>query len=209
MNSHDQERGRVVVAGEGSVIDHAMVLLVEKFGYTARIAPPQDIGALQASAVIFRDEVSLARIVRELSSCDNSGRRPVLIGVDAEIGQPQSGFRNHPSGRKVLWINGSGPDALGQLERVLHDTLGVPDGVNSPVHMSHRELEVLRTYLLGATSKATAQKHFIGESTVKTHYQRVTRRYNEAGRPVANKAQLLRQLLADGWIDPDDAAGVA
>ena len=205
MSSHVGERGRVVVAGEGSVIDHAMVLLVEKFGYSAQIAPPRDIGALQARAVIFRDEVTLARVVRELGSCDNSGRRPVLVGVDAESGR--CGFRSHPSGRKVLWIKG--PDSLGNLERVLHDTLGARDGVNSPVQMTHRELEVLRTYLLGATSKMTAQKHFIGESTVKTHYQRVTRRYTEAGRPVANKAQLLRQLLADGWIDPDDAAGVA
>ena len=70
------------------------------------------------------------------------------------------------------------------------------------VHLTDRELEVLTTYIMGATMDSTARAHFIAESTVRSHYRRVTDRYGAAGRPVGNKAELLLELIEDGWIDP-------
>lgn len=202
MSSNDAGCGDVAVVGDGSLIDHAIVALVERCGYAARVIDPADASVLRSRAILFRDEVTLARLVRRLATGEQPDRRMVLIGVGAKPSR-----RMNASGRNILWINGA--DATSELARVLRTVLGAPDRVTSPVHITHRELEVLRTYLLGATSKATAQAHFIGQSTVKTHYKRVTQRYAEAGRPVSNKAQLLRQMVADGWIDPDDVAGAA
>ncbi|GED95968.1 hypothetical protein nbrc107697_00070 [Gordonia crocea] len=59
------------------------------------------------------------------------------------------------------------------------------------------------TYTLGTTVRDTARQHFITENTVRSHFRRVMRRYRDAGRPVTNKSQLLIQLIADGWVAPD------
>lgn len=69
------------------------------------------------------------------------------------------------------------------------------------MHLSGRELEVVVTYTLGATVRDTATKYFISESTVRSHLRRVMRRYSEADRTVSNKAQLLLELMADGWVE--------
>ncbi|WP_241548475.1 LuxR C-terminal-related transcriptional regulator [Gordonia alkanivorans] len=69
------------------------------------------------------------------------------------------------------------------------------------MQLTKRELEVVLTYVLGATVRETATQHFIAESTVRTHLRRVTDRYVAAGRPVSNKAQLLIELISDGWVD--------
>lgn len=71
----------------------------------------------------------------------------------------------------------------------------------SQVHLSPREREVVVTYTLGATVKETARRHYIADTTVRSHFRRVMARYAEAGRPVNNKSQLLIQLIADGWVD--------
>jgi DNA-binding NarL/FixJ family response regulator len=71
----------------------------------------------------------------------------------------------------------------------------------TPVRLTDRERDVMTTYVMGATVSETASKHFIAEATVRTHYQRVTRRYEEAGRAAANKSQLLVRMVADGWIE--------
>ena len=68
--------------------------------------------------------------------------------------------------------------------------------------LTEREREILQTYSLGATLRETSQKHQIAESTVREHYRRVVRRYEEAGRPIGNKAQLLLEFMADGWVRP-------
>lgn len=73
------------------------------------------------------------------------------------------------------------------------------------IRLSEREREVLTTYVLGSTVTATATEHFIGEATVRTHYRRVVERYAAVGRPVGNRVQLLLLMIADGWIDLDDA----
>lgn len=98
-----------------------------------------------------------------------------------------------------------------QMDAFLSGVFAPPP--RSAVPLSPRELEVLTTYVMGATVEDTAARHFLATSTVRTHYRRVTARYTSAGRPVTNKAQLLLQMVADGWIrlpggepQPDGAA---
>lgn len=96
--------------------------------------------------------------------------------------------------------------AGGEIQKVIGRLLGTPS-VGRPVPLSPREQEVLATYVLGDTVKETAAIHFIAECTVRTHYRRVTRRYEDAGRPVANKSQLLLAMVADGWLRLDGSLG--
>lgn len=70
------------------------------------------------------------------------------------------------------------------------------------VPLTPRELEVVSTYVLGATAAQTAARHFVAKTTVKTHVNRVAARYADAGRPTANSTQLLLEMMADGWIAP-------
>ncbi|MGB3604812.1 MAG: LuxR C-terminal-related transcriptional regulator [Gordonia sp. (in: high G+C Gram-positive bacteria)] len=97
------------------------------------------------------------------------------------------------------------PNASDQIRGALAQILGKAPGAR--VALSRREQEVLATYVLGETVKETAATHFIAECTVRTHYRRVTRRYDEVGRPVANKAQLLLAMVADGWVTLDGKLG--
>lgn len=96
-------------------------------------------------------------------------------------------------------------DAGDEIRKVLGQMLGAP--TTDRVTVSRREQEVLGTYVMGDTVKATAARHYIAECTVRTHYRRVTRRYEDAGRPVANKAQLLLAMVSDGWLRLDGSLG--
>ena len=78
----------------------------------------------------------------------------------------------------------------------------VTQAPTGPVHISPRELEVVTTYVCGATAAETAARHFLAEATVKTHDARVAARYEAAGWPVANSTKLLLEMMADGWITP-------
>ncbi|MBM7368797.1 helix-turn-helix transcriptional regulator [Gordonia hydrophobica] len=93
-----------------------------------------------------------------------------------------------------------------EIRTAIAELLGVPPAPQ-PVPLSPREQEVLATYVLGATVAETAEIHFIAECTVRTHYRRVTRRYDDAGRPVTNKAQLLLAMVSDGWLRLDGSLG--
>ncbi|WP_341258491.1 LuxR C-terminal-related transcriptional regulator [Gordonia malaquae] len=97
---------------------------------------------------------------------------------------------------------------------VVRDAAGAPAAIRSAIAdvlgegrvrvvITPRELEVMAKYVMGATVKETAAAHFVAECTVRTHYRRVTQRYEAAGRPVANKAQLLLAMVADGWLTVD------
>lgn len=98
-------------------------------------------------------------------------------------------------------INDS-PDAPVRLLTALSSVLDATrdEGV---VPLTVREREVLATYVRGATVSETAAVHFLSPTTIRTHYRRVSRRYNDVGRPVANKAQLLMRMVEDGWIELD------
>jgi len=108
-------------------------------------------------------------------------------------------------GRARVIVNGRA--ASGEVKAAIAQALG--SAADGRVAMSPREQEVLATYVLGATVAETAAEHFIAECTVRTHYRRVSRRYEQSGRAVANKAQLLLAMVADGWLRLDGSLGPA
>lgn len=180
----------VVVIASGTALDHALIALVEKCGYSATVARPEVGTCHQANVLIVSDDLVLRTLPKQLLSSATT-----LIGIPTSDGQTRGPQRG------VVWL--SGTDTVGQLGRILHRAVGPgPNGRGGPrIHLSHREREVLGTYTMGATVTETAAIHFIAASTVKAHYRRVVAKYEAAGRIVENKAQLMVELIADGWLD--------
>ena len=176
----------VAVAAEHDLVDVALVALLERLGYRSAVIDLDAARALHPGclAVVVRTSVR----VRQVSSNPLLRKAHVIgIGVDVD--------------RAVGSSIADSPFAVGRLQQVLR-TLGCTESsVPGRVHLSRREREVVVTYTLGATVRETAEQHYIAESTVRSHFRRVMRRYNDSGRPVANKSQLLLQLMRDGWVE--------
>ncbi|MFZ2510779.1 MAG: LuxR C-terminal-related transcriptional regulator [Gordonia sp. (in: high G+C Gram-positive bacteria)] len=194
-------KGIVGIVAEHDVMDVALVELVRSYGHQAIVidgnrsvdqAPSEPLGA-----VVVRSRRRLLQ-----TSVDGWGANAPVVLVESYSAPPGC-----PSDPRVITICADAQAGL-RLEQALSAVLGVParpsgvGGANrrGAVAVSRREREVLTTYALGATVEETAAEHFVATSTVRTHYRRVTARYNGAGRPVTNKAQLLLQLVADGWV---------
>lgn len=167
---------------------------VRSFGYAARVV---DTAGLDRRPVLPR--VLLAHGVDALI-----GIAPLVLSRVRVIVLVDAGAPTRAVGAAKLIVQNS--DASQELRLALRYAFGDPSVV--PVDMTEREQEVLASYVLGDTVKETAAKYFIAESTVRTHYQRVTQRYEDSGRHVANKAQLLLAMLADGWLRVDGSLGV-
>ncbi|GAB08563.1 putative two-component system response regulator [Gordonia araii NBRC 100433] len=177
----------VVVVTDGSAFDCAAAALVEKCGYRADLVPLNGVADQRPRVVIVRDELMAARVARDLPG------RPVPLVVLIPSGQS-----SRRVGRTHL-LRGS--SAASELGRILHNAVGPAAGTRRDlVHLSHREREVVTEYVLGATITETAQRFTLAEATVKSHKRRVAAKYEAAGRPAQNKAQLLLQMVADGWI---------
>ncbi|MFT4125860.1 MAG: helix-turn-helix transcriptional regulator [Gordonia sp. (in: high G+C Gram-positive bacteria)] len=196
-SSGDRDLGQtgIVVAGVGSALDHALAALVDATGHSAEIVPIALLGQHRPRVLLFTDDTVLHRI-RALTRGWVTTR---LVGLVA----PTLSSRT----RGVTWLGGQHPVA--DLRRILHDAIGAPHPGHggARVELSVRELEVMEVYARGATAPETAGRLQIAESTVKTHYGRVAGKYRQAGRPVANRAELLVELMRDGWIPrPGDDA---
>lgn len=182
-------RRPVAVVAEHDFGDAAMMALVADFGHRAVLVDvdgPRTAGSDGMSAVVVRSAKRLARV----SEPGRFGRARIIgIGV-------------RPRRERGVEIPDS-PFAAGTLRQVLDDAAGTATCDPDRVRLSDRECEVVLMYVLGATVRETATRHFIAESTVRTHLRRVTDRYVAAGRPVANKSQLLIELMTDGWVDRD------
>ncbi|WP_341258490.1 MULTISPECIES: helix-turn-helix transcriptional regulator [Gordonia] len=156
-------------------------------GYRSRVVTGTELRSdpKPPAVVITRDPSALdAGMARHLRHV-----RFIVVTDRAVAGYP-------PSVRIVADSN----SAPGDVEGLVGAVLGRAPR-RAPVRLTDRERDVMTTYVMGATVSETASKHFIAEATVRTHYQRVTRRYEEAGRAAANKSQLLVRMVADGWIE--------
>ncbi|MAU83452.1 hypothetical protein VX037_22190 [Gordonia sp. Z-3] len=180
----------VAIVAERDLTDAALAALVEGLGYHAVIIDV-DVAAdlLPPTIAIVRSADKLARFRAR------RGMRNCLI---AAIG---TDIRDAPG----ITIANT-PLAARQLENLLEQTARRTPSLRSRVNVTDRELEILTTYALGATLRETSHTHYVAESTVRAHYRRVSQRYTEAGRPVGNKAQLLLQFMADGWVQPAQLA---
>ncbi|MGW0039415.1 LuxR C-terminal-related transcriptional regulator [Gordonia sp. NPDC003376] len=177
----------VAVIAEHNLSDIAYQAFVEGLGYRAmivdvdgdyRLSPPA------AGTVIVRSAERLSRI-----SATGAFAGARMIGIGVPIGRLR-GIRLPDSAA-----------AAGALRQALGAVAGPGPQASGRVHLSDRECEVVATYVLGATVRETASRHYIAESTVRTHLRRVMDRYVCAGRPVNNKSQLLIELITDGWVD--------
>ncbi|MBD0860755.1 helix-turn-helix transcriptional regulator [Gordonia sp. zg691] len=180
------------VVAEGDIFDAALVALVETSGYSAALIEPAQLPALRDPAVL---------LVRSAAMLGFARRLPMLRTVRVVlVGDGVAGYDH-------IRISPRAPDAQGALLNALATTIGPPPPSTpvapvNRVRVTEREQEILTTYTLGATLRQTSREHQIAESTVREHYRRVVRRYEEAGRPVGNKAQLLLEFMADGWVRP-------
>ena len=171
----------------------ALVALIEGAGYGATLVEPGQIPSLRNPAVL---------LVRSPGSLALVRRAPMLRNVRVVFLGDGIASRDH------IRISPRSPGAESALRQALAAIVGPPDQQSTPhapadrVRVTEREREILQTYTLGATLRETSQAHQIAESTVREHYRRVVRRYEEAGRPIGNKAQLLLEFMADGWVRP-------
>ncbi|GEE00723.1 hypothetical protein nbrc107696_11690 [Gordonia spumicola] len=164
----------------------AMQSWLGSIGHRARVIVAADLRASEVpSVVIARDPQAIdPRVARHLRN----------VRFIAVTDRPTDGT----SSAVVVIVDS--PTAPDEVQAVVDGVLGGRRR-GARIRLSERELDVMTTYVMGATVSKTAAKHFIAEATVRTHYQRVTRRYEEAGRPVANKSQLLVRMVSDGWIE--------
>lgn len=183
----------VAVVGVESIATAALVALVERSGLRAVQVPPTSDDVVVAHGIIAREPNDLRQA--RIGDCGHP-IPTVFLSTPDRIGR----ITAYGGGPSVRVIPAEGPESLAYLERFLTE---IAERAPRParVHVTPRECEILHTYTLGATLRQTSRLHRIAESTVREHYRRVARRYEDAGRPVGNKAQMLLQLVADGWID--------
>lgn len=176
----------VLIVAEHNLADVAMVALVQRFGHRAAVV---DLDAVRSPVPV--SGVVIVRSVTRRHQIESRGlfRGARFIGVGVGV--------VHLGGVELS----DSPFAAGSFENTLAEILGKRISVSERVHLSRREHEVVAAYTLGATVRETAIRHFISESTVRSHFRRVMRRYADAGRPVNNKTQLLLELIADGWVE--------
>ncbi|MFZ2239347.1 MAG: LuxR C-terminal-related transcriptional regulator [Gordonia amarae] len=181
----------VVIVKQHDFADVALSALVEAFGHRVTMADATAPRLPACRVMIIRDTSKLAQ-VRRLAPTASI----ICIGTDVA---PDSG---------ITHLRDSA-DAVDLLREALAALCEIPAPVTERVHLSAREREVMTTYALGATIHQTARRHYISESTVRSHFRRVVARYTLAGRPVNNKSQLLVELIADGWIENPSADAAA
>ncbi|MGA5541344.1 response regulator transcription factor [Mycobacterium sp. NPDC051198] len=70
--------------------------------------------------------------------------------------------------------------------------------------LSPREIEVLVSWIKQESKTNTGQELYITTSTVRTHLQRIRRKYADIGRPARTKAALAIRAIQDGLVDLDE-----
>ena len=181
------ERRITAVVAEHDIFDAALAALVESAGYDATVVEPAQLAALRNPSAILVRSAAMLGFVRRVASL-----RTVKVIF---VGNGVAGFDH-------IRVSPRAPAAEDELQRALETAPPSAPTLANRVRITQRELEILQTYTLGATLRQTSRVHEIAESTVREHYRRVARRYEEAGRPIGNKAQLLVELIADGWVRP-------
>ncbi|MFT4086029.1 MAG: hypothetical protein QM658_02565 [Gordonia sp. (in: high G+C Gram-positive bacteria)] len=189
----------VGVVAEHDLGDRALVELIRGLGFPSVL--------VDLDRDVQKDQLSLgAVVVRQRHRVEQVTSDPRFDGAACAMIATRISWSPVPDGVTLI----PAVDCADQrLEAFLEDAVGRPSR-RQTVPVSPREREVLTTYVLGSNVVETAARHYVATSTVRTHYRRVTDRYAAAGRPVANKTQLLLQLIADGWIrldEPDGEAG--
>lgn len=188
----------VAVVTENDIFDSALCALIERFGFSAVAVSPSGTGSPNCVASVpSSPTVTYGAVVVRTATAQKRVQSDPAFDDAAVIGLGFAAANDHgidiPNGAR----------ATSELASFLSE-LATGRGSHENVRLTGRERQILTTYALGATMSETAAAHNIAESTVRAHYRRVTNRYEVAGRPVGNKAQLLIRLMADGWVNPHE-----
>lgn len=76
---------------------------------------------------------------------------------------------------------------------------GDPDARPALEELHDRELEVLKLAAKGMTNREIAEKLFISDRTVQTHFANIFRKLN-----VGSRTEAVLRALKEGWLSPDD-----
>lgn len=71
-------------------------------------------------------------------------------------------------------------------------------------HLSEREVEVLREWLLSDSKSRVAQNLYISVGTVGTHLSRIREKYADVGRNAPTKCELLVRAIQDKIVTIDE-----
>ncbi|WP_374105665.1 response regulator transcription factor [Rhodococcus erythropolis] len=71
-------------------------------------------------------------------------------------------------------------------------------------HLSEREVEVLRAWLLSDSKSRVAQDLYISVGTVGTHLSRIREKYADVGRNAPTKCELLVRAIQDQIVTIDE-----
>ncbi|NMO03472.1 helix-turn-helix domain-containing protein [Gordonia sp. TBRC 11910] len=188
----------VAVIAEHDILDDAVVALVEKLGFVAVVHDVESPDARRPGYAVVVITRSPHRY--EPLAASPAYRLATIVGIGVSDGQPASvgAVATAAATTKLSAVLSEACRHHPQMRTPRADP--DPSPPEGRVHLTSRELEVLGTYVFGKTIGATARAHTISESTVREHYRRVKQRYEDAGRPVGNKAQLLLALVDDGWL---------
>src|SRR5699024_5267429 len=85
------------------------------------------------------------------------------------------------------------------------DSDGTPGSDGAPrryarPHLSRREVEVLRCWLLSDSKSEVSAKLHVAPGTIKSHLHRIRGKYEAVGRNAGTKASLVARALQDGIL---------
>ncbi|QDQ99474.1 LuxR family transcriptional regulator [Tomitella fengzijianii] len=70
--------------------------------------------------------------------------------------------------------------------------------------LSHREIEVLRCWLLSDSKTEVSGKLHVAPGTIKSHLHRIRGKYEAVGRNAGTKASLVARALQDGILSLEE-----
>ncbi|WLP88611.1 LuxR C-terminal-related transcriptional regulator [Gordonia sp. NB41Y] len=184
----------VAVLAEGGIADAALCALLQNAGHASFLVHTSDLSPDPLRPTSASIAVVVARSADHIEAARND---PLLadarfVGLGVASGDPDGiDLTDSPNAASEL---------LAFLQHVADDRTRTPQ----VIRLTPREREIVVAYALGGTTREVAEIHHVAESTVREHYRRVVQRYEAVGRSVGNKSRLLVNLLADGWVRPQE-----
>lgn len=126
-----------------------------------------------------------------------SGEDPYLMRAAARAGVGGMVLKSEPAERVVDAVRRAARD---DEELGTEQALAIDGDEEFAVELSPQLRQVLELYASGETAARVAQLMGISEDTVTEYLKRIRRKYEAAGRPSGNRAELLKRAVEDGWL---------
>ncbi|MEV0356388.1 response regulator transcription factor [Nocardia sp. NPDC050697] len=126
-----------------------------------------------------------------------SGEDPYLMRAAARAGVGGMVLKSEPPERVVEAVRAAARED-GELGTEL--ALAIDGDEDFAVDLPPQLRQVLELYASGETAARVAHLMDIAEDTVTEYLKRIRRKYEAAGRPSGNRAELLKRAVEDGWL---------